>query len=393
MATEFSNGKKTVKLYSSVNRGKALFQLSYYEGGKRVQRNFSDKAEAKRVARAIVGSLGEDAEAVDNLSTPELESYLAARKALASNYALHVAVTEHAQAINRLGKATLQEAVDFFLKHHRKEVGRMPLAALCDQFVASRIQSRFSKEHVGNCQKQTRRLVQAFPGESISDLTTEMLDNWLGKVTQLGPVTKNHLIKGLSNFGSWAEKRGHLARGSNPFREMMRYKVPSTPISIFKPEELEVLLTSVHSNLIPFITLGAFAGLRSCELQRLDWSEIDLERGYITVAASKAKTRRRRLVPISENLKSWLTPHKQESGPICSNYRPQLAAQRDCKGFKWARNVLRHSYISYRLAILHDTARVSLEAGNSPQVIFGHYRELVTPEAAQCWFKISPAQS
>ncbi len=54
-------------------------------------------------------------------------------------------------------------------------------------------------------------------------------------------------------------------------------------------------------------------------------------------------------------------------------------------------NGLRHSYISYRLAVLHDTARVALEAGNSPEVIFAHYRELVTPEAAEAWFKVKPA--
>ena len=55
-----------------------------------------------------------------------------------------------------------------------------------------------------------------------------------------------------------------------------------------------------------------------------------------------------------------------------------------------AKNGLRNSFISYRLAILHDTARVALEAGNSPQVIFGHYRELVTPEAATAWFSVKP---
>jgi hypothetical protein len=52
MATEISNGRQTVKLYRSVNRGKAMYQLAYYAGGRRVQRNFSDKSEAKRVARA-----------------------------------------------------------------------------------------------------------------------------------------------------------------------------------------------------------------------------------------------------------------------------------------------------------------------------------------------------
>jgi hypothetical protein len=92
MATEISNGKQTVKLYHSVNRGKAMYQLAYYAGGRRVQKNFSDKAEAERVARAVLGGLAEDAVAVDALATPELESLIAARKVLATNYALHVAV-------------------------------------------------------------------------------------------------------------------------------------------------------------------------------------------------------------------------------------------------------------------------------------------------------------
>ena len=61
-----------------------------------------------------------------------------------------------------------------------------------------------------------------------------------------------------------------------------------------------------------------------------------------------------------------------------------------CEGFAWQDNGLRHSFISYRLAILHDTARVALKAGNSPEVIFGHYRELVTPESARAWFDINP---
>ncbi len=35
-------------------------------------------------------------------------------------------------------------------------------------------------------------------------------------------------------------------------------------------------------------------------------------------------------------------------------------------------------------------AEVALEAGNSPQMIFKHYRELVTEKAAKAWFAITP---
>ena len=59
---------------------------------------------------------------------------------------------------------------------------------------------------------------------------------------------------------------------------------------------------------------------------------------------------------------------------------------------KWKKNALRHSYISYRVAEIEDVAKVALEAGNSPQMIFQHYRELVQPKEAKTWFSIEPVK-
>jgi integrase len=67
------------------------------------------------------------------------------------------------------------------------------------------------------------------------------------------------------------------------------------------------------------------------ELQRLEWSEIDLNRGFITVAAHKAKTRQRRLVLIADNLKEWLKPCAKANGPVCVHQRPQMAVARLCE--------------------------------------------------------------
>jgi integrase len=390
MATEFSNGRQTVKLYRSVNRGKAMYQLAFYAAGRRVQKNFKDKSEAKRVAKQILGGLTQDAAALDALATPELESLIAARKVLASGYALHVAVEEHSQAVVKLGKTSLREAVEFFLRHNRADVPRLTLAEIAEQFAASREQSGLSAHYVSQCRKTVGDLAKVFPGQTLPDLKTAELDAWLGGLT-FGAKTKNGMRIILVACGNWAEGRGYLVKGSSPFPAMMRYKETKASVSIFTPENIASLLTKADVTLRPFLALGAFAGLRTAELQRLDWKEIDLERGFITVDANKAKTRQRRLVPISDNLKLWLTPCKQTSGPVCLHQRPQIAAARLCEGFAWQENGLRHSFISYRLAILHDTARVALEAGNSPEVIFGHYRELVTPEAAQTWFDVSPS--
>jgi len=62
-------------------------------------------------------------------------------------------------------------------------------------------------------------------------------------------------------------------------------------------------------------------------------------------------------------------------------------------GLSWPQNVLRHSFISYRLATIHNANQVALEAGNSPAIIFKHYRELVTGEAAARWFSIRPPRA
>ena len=57
---------------------------------------------------------------------------------------------------------------------------------------------------------------------------------------------------------------------------------------------------------------------------------------------------------------------------------------------EWKDKALRHSFCSYRLADVKSPAQVVLEAGNSPQMIFEHYRELVTEKAAKAWFAIAP---
>jgi integrase len=390
MVREISNGRQTVKFYRSVNRGKAMYQLAYYAAGRRVQKNFTDKSEAQRVAKQILGNLSNDADAVEAMATPELESLVAARRVLAPGYALHVAVEEHAQAIGKLGKTTLREAVEFFLRHNRADVPRLTLAQAGEQFAKSREQAGLSAHYVGQCRKTISDLAKAFPDLALPDLKTAELDAWLGKLP-FAPKTKNGMRIILVACGNWAEGRGYLVKGCSPFPALVRYKETKSAVSLFTPEQITSLLAKADDTLRPFLAIGAFAGLRTAELQRLDWSEIDLERGFITVAASKAKTQQRRLVPVSDNLKLWLTPCKQAIGPVSAHQRPQIAASRLCDGFEWQENGLRHSYISYRLAILHDTARVALEAGNSPEVIFGHYRELVTPEAAEEWFAVVPA--
>ncbi|HMF46809.1 MAG TPA: hypothetical protein VKE29_09060, partial [Candidatus Udaeobacter sp.] len=57
---------------------------------------------------------------------------------------------------------------------------------------------------------------------------------------------------------------------------------------------------------------------------------------------------------------------------------------------EWPQNALRHSFGSYHLAQFNDAAKLALEMGNSPSVIFRHYRQLVKPKQAERYWKLEP---
>ena len=154
------------------------------------------------------------------------------------------------------------------------------------------------------------------------------------------------------------------------------------------------ILHAAPPHLIPILAIGAFAGIRMAELNRLDWSAVDLDRRIIELRAGQAKTASRRIMPIADNLAAWLEPLPRKGKVVT---RPQLlhrettALARALK-LEWPRNVLRHSFISYRIATVKSADQVALEAGNSPSVIFKHYRELTTEDQANEWFGILPKE-
>ena len=50
---------------------------------------------------------------------------------------------------------------------------------------------------------------------------------------------------------------------------------------------------------------------------------------------------------------------------------------------EWDQNALRHSFASYHYAKYKNENETASLMGNSPQMVFQHYRELVRPDAAE----------
>ena len=90
-------------------------------------------------------------------------------------------------------------------------------------------------------------------------------------------------------------------------------------IEIFTAEEITRILAAVRDDARPALAIGAFAGIRMAEVCRLDWAEVSLEKGLIEIKKGKAKTRSRRLVPITENLALFLKDVAHRNGPVWPN--------------------------------------------------------------------------
>jgi len=137
---------------------------------------------------------------------------------------------------------------------------------------------------------------------------------------------------------------------------------------------------------------GAFSGLRTAEICRIDWKEIGPQ--YITVAPEKAKTSARRLVPILPAMKAFLALQTRGSGRIFKSdptrFSTTITDTFRGAGVEPVHNGLRHSFCTYRLADIQNTAQVALEAGNSPVMLFKHYRELATKKQGKAWFAVTP---
>jgi len=93
-------------------------------------------------------------------------------------------------------------------------------------------------------------------------------------------------------------------------------------VTIYTPAELQTILKAATGWQRAFIAIAAFSALRASEIHRLDWSRIELSdqagESFIEVRSieNTKSDGRRRLVPVSDNLKAWLRPWQQTSGPI-----------------------------------------------------------------------------
>lgn len=395
---EIGTGPTKVRIYT-INRkdGYNQFTLAWKEGGSRRTRCFSCMDEAKMVGQQVTVRLINGFSDTCEATRRDLDILRhCERTATEFGVNLAAAIEEWASARRTAGSVPLSDAVRFYAANRADLFPTRSNVQVAAEFVVSLKRKGVSDIYVRNATASLKRFTDAVSG-NIADVTVADINRFLDGLKKLGPVSKNGIRRNIVTLFGFAKKQGYLHPDRKTAAELTdSFKEAEKEIAIFTPAEMESLLLTAHARILPLIAIGGFAGIRSAEVARLEWQDIKWDRGHIELAGSKAKTAARRLVPLSDNLKAWLAPWRGETGPIltitdASGALGDTAVKAKIPG-GWRQNALRHSFISYRVALTGDVARTSLEAGNSPRMIFRHYREIVDDEAAKAWWSIHPPE-
>lgn len=393
---EVTIGGHSVFIYSSPTHKKGKeypgYTLAWTANESRQRKFYSNLDTARAEAKAKAKQLGSGGAHLTNLSLQQVSEYQAAVAALRSYPSANLiqVVNEWTNCMNRLnGTGSLLAATDAFIVSLAKiKRPNISVSDLITEFLEAKKRAGLSDRYIAECQVVLKRFQKAFRC-NIGGITTSDLQAYIDRL-QFSPRSKNNHRQTIITLFSHARRRGYLDRDSKTEAEHIEVtKEPSLSIEFYQPQDATRMIANSEGLGRLAVALGAFAGLRSAEMMRLEWKDIGAK--YITIGAQKAKTSQRRLVPILPPLDEVIQSTKRADGQIfnflkASDFSRFLLGTIEAAGLDSIDNGLRHSFCTYRLASVQSAAQVALEAGNSPKILFDNYRELATPEQAELWF-------
>ncbi len=284
------------------------------------------------------------------------------------------------------GGYDIAAALRFWERHNPNS--SLALDEVVDRFLESKQRKRLAARSYRGLKEIVELFTEDRGDRPVASITQEEVEEFINNPAW-GDWRRRGAIIDLGNLFNWALKKKLIAMSpmSGIDKPIINDKAPE----ILSVEDAASILKvcQKYPAILPAIVISLFAGLRTAEVLRLRWE--NLKASFIELGSHQTKGRQRRLVTIRETLAAWLEGHRKDSGPIWPAGAWYVSKQFRAEVAGLPKNVLRHSFISYALGAGETIDRVAMESGNTPDVIFKHYRELVTPEQAGMFWGLRPA--
>lgn len=367
-------GDPTVKLYTCVNRGVPSYVLSWYMKGVRKRKSFSNVDEVAPAVSQIQSKID-----ITEVAPRDIRYYKLCEE--------------------RLGGIPLDKAVQFYLDKHSLKSTGVSIPSIVSEFLKKQAARKdLSSRQMQSIRQHLRKFADHFPLE-IAVIQAKDIDGYLDK-PDWSPVTKHNHRQSIISLFNYAKKKGHLPKHEETEAQLSdNHKAHGTKKDIWTVQEMQSLIDSARAEgdagrtSLNFIALGAFAGLRSAEIQRLHWGHLCSVQGFIALGSDVTKTRNARTVPISPNLAVILRDSCGNEIAPPKPY-PLLKQISSRAGLNWKPNACRHSFASYHLALYNDPARTAAATGHSVKILNNTYKSiaaggvLIDKAMAEAYFNI-----
>ena len=263
------------------------------------------------------------------------------------------------------------------------------------ELIADKRREQLSGPYVNRLEDDLDTFAKTAPQE-IEQVTAAHIRSFLN-TCNVGPRRWNNLRDQIVTLFRFARAQRYLAKDrTTEAEDVAKMKVPRKTVEVYEPEELAILIEHTRAIWLPWILFSAFAGIRTFEVLRMNWSHIRWSQKLIDLPPEVTKVNERRIIPMCDALLEGLSQWREATGPVCTDKIPQREIEQILSrvknkhpSFRWKHNALRHAYGSYRTAITQNIPQVALEMGNSIHMVKRHYLEAKSFEEGLRWFKIA----